>query len=561
MRGDPYLQGLIAFYEERFPEAAVHAREAARRAPWLFEAVQLEAEVYLAQADRAINTGRSDEAFRLYEQAGGLYRQLLARVPSEASLYAAECQRQANQVYGESPEELSDERVQTALAACGLALEVDPGLGEALFFKAAVHGARGRGKLRRGIDPTADLGAAVRAAERAIALNPRDARPYKHLANALRELGSWQMSRGIDPAANLRRAVDAAREGVRLQPNLPSPANTLGIAWLALAEDQQRRGLDARRAVAGAVRAFRDAVARNPRYLFGHINLGTAWNKQAEAQIARGQDPAAALQKAAATFQRAARLSPDEASIHNNLGNTYLTLGEYLLTRGADPRRELERAAAGYRRSLVLQPAYAYGPYNLAYTRRVLAQTLLERGEDPAAALAEARAHLAESLRRNPADADTFLERGRIETIAGRWAALRGQTEGTGDTAFRQADSALRQAEALNPGAPEVFFAQAVLERRRAEAELARGGRPAGILGQGLARGLERIGRALAINSGEARYLAEEGALQSLAARLETDPGRRRDRAERAAAALRKALAMNPLLAREYGSPPTRSTR
>ena len=65
--------------------------------------------------------------------------------------------------------------------------------------------------------------------------------------------------------------------------------------------------------------------------------------------------------------------------------------------------------------------------------------------------------------------------------------------------------------------------------------------------------GLLRIDRALAINPGEARYLAQRGALLHLAARLETDPVRRREEAARAAAELREALKANPLLEREYG--------
>jgi eukaryotic-like serine/threonine-protein kinase len=81
--------------------------------------------------------------------------------------------------------------------------------------------------------------------------------------------------------------------------------------------------------------------------------------------------------------------------------------------------------------------------------------------------------------------------------------------------------------------------------RYRAEAQ--QGARAA------LREGLERIGKALAINAGEPRYLALQGLLRYRAAQEETDPGRRREGARQAAVSLEKALKANPLLARDYG--------
>src|SRR5687768_9470689 len=46
----PYLLGLIAYHEERFPEAVERARQAYRETPWLYEAAELEARVYKKQA-------------------------------------------------------------------------------------------------------------------------------------------------------------------------------------------------------------------------------------------------------------------------------------------------------------------------------------------------------------------------------------------------------------------------------------------------------------------------------------------------------------------------------
>lgn len=524
----PYLLGLIAYHEERFPEAVELARRAYRETPWLYEAAELEARVYKKQAGKAADSGRREEALRLYDRAGEIYGRLLSIVPSDAALYTADCERRVERIRTAlQGEDLPD--VGEALRSCELALEVDPEMSAVHTLRAAVYWAQGERKLRYGRDPQPDLAAAVAEGQRAIALNPRDARAYNHMSVAHRLLASWQLGRGLDASDELGKAVQMAEEAVRLQPELTSHHNTLAVGCMALAQDQQRRGVDPRPLLRRAVASYEEALKLNAEYLPSQVNLGTAWNFMAEAEISRGQDPSKPLQSAIAAFQRAVALNPGTASTHNNLGNTYLTLGEYLLARGADPRQTLQQAMASYRQALAVKPDHPYGPYNLSYTYRLLGQALFDRGEDPAPALASARSHAEASFRINPDDADTFLEQGRIELIAARHALRSGRDP---DPALDAAAAALARAEALNPGTPDVFLAQAQVERWRAES------------GQkgAVSRGLERIEKALAINPEDAPAYAVRGALLHLAGQK-----------ARAREALEKAIALNPLLRREYG--------
>ena len=78
------------------------------------------------------------------------------------------------------------------------------------------------------------------------------------------------------------------------------------------------------------------------------------------------------------------------------------------------------------------------------------------------------------------------------------------------------------------------------MQRRRAERELAQGGDP----GLALRTGLGCIAKALAIHPDEPEALALRGTLTALGGRDLTQ----------AAADLQKALVLNPLLQREYGT-------
>ena len=541
----PYLKALIAFYEKRYPAAAEQAREAFRLDPELRQAARLEGQVYAAQGDEATLDGRYDEALRLYDRSGEVYRALLERVPSDASVHVADCDRRARRLatvllVGDPPRA----EVEGALAACDLALVVDPEMADALTHKSRIHGQIGNHRNRRGEDPGADLATAVDLAQRAIALNPRDASAYNNLATANRVLAEWRMDRGVDPGAALRRGLAAARKSVELQPGNAGSHSTLGTAYLVLVRDQQRRGIEPRRALELAAASFGRATAVNARYLPAYLNLATTWKTLAEVRIAQGLDPADALTRSAAALRQAVRLNPSSASLHNFLGNVHLTRSEDLLARGANPRPVLELAAESYGRAIALKPDYAFAHFNLGTARRLLAEALLEHGEDPGPALRAAAAPLAEALRLNPNDADVFLELAKGHLIAGRRAARQGLNP---EVDLTRAEGDLLRAAALNPEQPEVFFTRALVERLRAE----RGSQA--LADAVVRRGLASIAKALAINPREARYLAVRGALQELAAKLATDPERRQGHAAEAVASLTEALRINPLLAREYG--------
>ncbi|MES1243537.1 MAG: protein kinase, partial [Acidobacteriota bacterium] len=156
----PYILGLIAYHEGRDAEAVARARQAYREEPSLYEAGLLEARVYKRQGDEAAEAQRREDALRLYDRAAEVYRRLLAVVPSDATLHAAECQLRSNRLKAEDAEgeeaDLSGERFEAAIEPCETALGVDPGLSDVHTFKAGLFWTRGERRQRRGGDPRQD---------------------------------------------------------------------------------------------------------------------------------------------------------------------------------------------------------------------------------------------------------------------------------------------------------------------------------------------------------------------------------------------------------------------
>src|SRR6185369_17000048 len=444
----------------------------------------LEAEVYEMQGMDANDAGNKEEAVEHFSRAGEVYARLLASVPSEASLYSAECSRRARQIEAEiAIGKASEASEDAALAVCDQALAVDPELAEGLVHKSSIQCGRGDRQRKHGVDPRPALTAATGLAEQAIALDPQAASAYKNLAVALRVLASWEGDHGADPAPTLTRAIAAARKAVELQPELATNHNSLGTPCLVLAGDRQRRGLDPEPMLQEARASYDRALAINPRFLPALINLGNTWKLMAEDQVARGADPSASTAQEVKALERAAEISP--------------------------------RWAAAYRKAIELQPDYPFGPYNLAYVQRLLGQALLERGQDPSPALHEADGWIATSFKLNPNDSDTWLEQARVRLIEARWAERRKQDPGP---ALNRADEALRRAEAVNPEAPAIYLAEAEVQRQRAEAALARNGPPRDIR-DALHTGLDRLARALAIHPDEPEALALRGDLTARAGR------------------------------------------
>ena len=439
-----YLQGLRAFYENRFADSERLARQAQLSEGSRPEALQLIAESVAGAAEISALEGRIDDAGTGFETARQGYRQLLAVVPSDAALWTAAClveARRANRL-SEAAAPASDWR-QAALDACGNAHRVAADFADAWIVEARVHWVEGQLQERRGESPLLSVEAGLASLDRALASTPASevSPSVPTIASALHRLqASWESGHGADPRAALGRAVEAARRAIDLQSGRGSAHNNLGSALYVLALHTERQA-ESTGHLEAATQAFTRCVEVNPNLAACRVNLGNCWKERAEREQTAGGDPTIHLHRAILAYEGALPLSPKLGALQNNLGNVHLTLAERELDSDRDPTANLDRARAYYLKAMELRQRYAIAALNLGSTERFRLRYLLAHGQDGAGALAESRRALALAGEYNPEDVDVPLEQARLELLVRDRARF---------------DRALRQATRINAAAPEI---------------------------------------------------------------------------------------------------------
>jgi tetratricopeptide (TPR) repeat protein len=154
--------------------------------------------------------------------------------------------------------------------------------------------------------------------EKALAIQPNYASPYKNLGDALFQMGQAD------------NAITHFQKALALRPNYADAHNSLGNALFQTGQVDE------------AIAHFQQALKLQP-------NLGSAHNNLANALLRKGQ-----VDEAIAHFQLALKIQPAFAEAHNNLANALLQMGRF------------EEAVAHYQAAVVALPGHPYLLNNLA---------------------------------------------------------------------------------------------------------------------------------------------------------------------------------------------------
>jgi tetratricopeptide (TPR) repeat protein len=542
-----YVEGLIALYEQKFDQALALARKASERVSWLFEARTLEGDIHLVASRDRYFTGDVEASLLELERAGEAYRAVTAVAHSDGASRLGECRRLLEVIDLQVDRDQDpDANVKSALAACGAASVVRPG--DATPIVQQAQAMRGVSTYQRdhGRDPTDASQQAIRLGEQALALDPTDVSVHQVMSSAENELAHRLLETGGDPSAALERSIAHALEALKLEPDYLGGHHHLILVYRTRGDYEASRGIDPRRSYREGIEHGRKALELSPGNFSVYNGIGLNYLFMGQWELAHGYDPTESLGRAEEAMDQVVKISPKLDYGHVNKCEAIRNLAEFQMERDLDPRPLLERAIAACLEAIRLDGNYVGSQWDLGAARLDLAVWQLAKGGDPTELVAGARADLEHALSIDHEYQLAVNSLAEAELVEARWLAARKRDP---RRAFARAESLSRSALDFSKGKSiDAMRVLAEVLRRRAETGAPAGGDRSADVREGIAlasRALEKDPR-LAIAS------AIEGALELTAARA-AKPAERAAIADRARAALERALAIDANLARAYG--------
>jgi len=510
-----YVEAVIALIEERWDDALVAARTAAREVPWLFEATRMEGEIWLARARSQANRGETAEAATSSRHAELALRLAMDAARSDPVARALECKRQQLLVAAASRGIASPEPLLGRIEeACEAVLQVDPDSSGARCDLALAHIDVGEWLLSHGQDPSAALGEAVALAEEALACSAedpiahvtlgiaawrmaqherksgRDARPWSERALAadetaslydpfairqianraavLSDLAQDEREAGRDPLPLLAQAIQVYGDALAVDPGAASVYFNRGLAGWRAGQWATLHGLDARPHLRAAILDYRTAYALNPSLSPVPNALGAAHNELATYLDASGQgDPEPDWREAERWYEEAIAQRPDLPNPHYNLSSFLSRMAERAEEHGQSPLLVLEKARQEAAACVAIDARDSRNHYRVGIVEVEIAQVLVARGQDPTASLALAEQAFIRAREIRPDDGVLWIGFGELHWARGRQLVKVG---GAWDREFDQALAALETAQRFIPSSGQTRQDRAgiLLDRARA---------------------------------------------------------------------------------------------
>jgi len=494
------LMARIAFYEGRIPVALDDARRAVEKTPWDYGSRRLIGDLLVAQATELASGGSVDASLELLQRSRKSYKRALdvARSDPETMTALAHCWLEEMEIL-ERNGRSGDAAFHSARRSCWMAQHTAPSEAGPWETTALLFWKRAEQLSDRGKDPGEELEEAVRAARRAIELDPGSARARHVLGGALTLAAFRRSAHGEGPEELLAEAVQSLGEALRLRPSDPVIADDLGYAH-----------------------------DRKARYL-----------------VEIGKDPLPEIDAALEAYARAISLSPDSPNAYNNSGIAWWRRALWEEREGQNPRASLEKAESFFRHAIELNPRYAFALANLGMVYRLRGEPELRAGKDPSADLDSSLQQFDAALDINSSLAYVWTEKARALLLRLEWEQCSG-----GHEALVGAETAALRALSLDPGRAEAHLLLAEIHAEYAGLLIDQG--HSGLLE--ISRGLEAVKEAQKINPESWEIFMTRSRLLDMRARVLGDTREGRRAREAAAEARARALEINPRA--PEGTPP-----
>lgn len=441
-----FQEGLLARYDGRYGEALKLAKQAARSAPWFYEAQALAAEIDMERSRKEKDPAT---AIQYLDSAGEALAKARATAPSDARLCDLDSRRwwdtmvlrrQAGQGAGAAFAQL-----QSACDAWDLIQPDDP---ESLARRAWAYVERSRDQEPgSSVDRLTRTAEGVRLAEKALQKAPENAEALGAMAAGICAQAYAAMDEGKDPGPDLDRAIQWLRKALEHAPSSFEILDQLATAYWARIELEKTLGRDPSSILGEALATMGRVAERFPQVADFEGYLGGFYVELADYESSRGKDPTQTAAMAVAHFTRAALAQPHRFEFLFGIGNAYLTQAEFLAYREGAPLKELEQAEQAYLKALERNPGYSGTLYGLAETRILMAWAQIRSHASPLTALSLAERNLSEARGTAPITWRDACYQAESELARARFMESNGQAR----AALISAEGHAREALVLNP--------------------------------------------------------------------------------------------------------------
>ena len=455
-----YVAGLIAFFEGRLERAAELAAAASERAPWLYEARLLGADVLLRQAAVAGDEAQPETQLALLKEARMAYRDTQRLAPGASDAFFGECETwlwQLDAAPAEGP--ISARVVKEATDACQASVRADAGAARVHRQRSELAVVLATNHRAFGVEGhEGHLEMALQEARRAAQLEPSDIGGLLLRGASLRERAKLEIAAGGDPKPFFEEAQSVLTKALRGAPRRLTVLSQSGITALERASWEDHSGMDPRQSLESAAASFREAVEIDSGSANAHGSLGTA-ELLLGMEVKVGPVAREHLRRAAEELRLASDLAPKALFWRNNIGLVSVIRAQMSVLEEQDPERHLEAAERVFVALRQQQPAYTSPHFNLAMVHRLRAEQQLRSGSDPSESLRRGRESAQSAGKAGFGGFELALEQARIEWLAARYRLERGLSAGG---ALERAEAFLEQAEVLSDSrAGEVALAWA----------------------------------------------------------------------------------------------------
>lgn len=383
-----YVEGLIAFYDERYPEALQKADAAIRKVPWYYEALQLKGDVYKAMGYAAgVEKANREEGDKYFAEAEKAYGQVIEMARSESSAYEQLCALQTVKMESMIYTTGGDLAAvwEQARNACELALKTDPDQPTASATFARAYGRWAEYQLGVGQDPTNALQKAIQLADKVIQLDPENYVIYQHRGLSFRLQANYDMSHGKDPVPMLNAAISSFQKALKLNPAHAFSYSSMGNALIIRSNYEEEVGQSPLKTLDEAIQSFRQALAISPNLATALNNLGVAYNCKAQYEGVIGIDPKNSTTEAIQALKKALSIKADDVSAYANIGNPYLYQGNYELWHGKNPEPLYQEALRYLKKGEEINPKMGTLVMNtgIVYKQLALYKLAMEQNADP----------------------------------------------------------------------------------------------------------------------------------------------------------------------------------